>query len=139
LAKENNWTLKSRPDRIDRFRKSISTWDVTQGGDRFSVQAWIVGVQDFHVCFMRFLNNNVNREEFLTFIAASVHLTLISDTWFAQTKTRAERYDIKNDHITSRAKPAEFDIISWLDAKVDRVGIIENFCPVPTSPEDVNQ
>jgi hypothetical protein len=139
MALENNWT-RSPPANLGTLRTRNSRWDVTQGEDRFSVQVWTQLVQDFHVCFVSFPNNNVNRGEFLTFIDASVHLTLISDTWFAQTKMRSERYDIKNDHITSdRAKPVEFDIISWLDAKVDRVGIIENFRPVPTSPEEANR
>jgi hypothetical protein len=135
LAQENNWT-KTPPVNLGRLRMRNSRWEVTQGDDRFSVQVWTQLAQDFHVCFVSFPNGNVNREEILTFIAASVQLTLISDTWFAQTKMRSESYDIKNDHITSdRAKPVWFNIISWLDAKVDRVGIMENFPPVPTSPE----
>jgi hypothetical protein len=149
MAREGNWTPKPLPSFItdNRFRKSHSRWDVAQSDDRFSVNVWInhLGQQDYNICFVNFLSNdvdrseNVDREELLTFIAASVQLTLISDTKFAQTNMRSETYEIKNDRITSdRAKPVRLLITSQSDAKVDMVGIVENFrfppVPAPATP-----
>jgi hypothetical protein len=142
MAREGNWTPKplSRFSTANRFQKSHSRWDVAQSDDRFSVNVWInhFGEQDYNICFASFLSNdvdrseNVDREELLTFIAASLQLTLISETRFAQTNTRSEAYEINNDHFTrDRAKPVHLLITSQSDSKVDMVGIMENFRPVP--------
>ena len=50
---------------INRFQKSHSMWDVAQSADRFSVQVWIshIGEQDYNICFVNFLSNNVDRSE----------------------------------------------------------------------------
>ena len=138
IARDGNWTRKPLPNFIttNTFQKSHSMWDVVQSDDRFSVQVWIshVGEQDRNICFVNFLSNNVDRsenvdrEELLTFIAASVQLTLVSETRFAKTNMRSEAYEINNDRITrDRAKPVRLLITSHSDSKVDMVGITENF------------
>jgi hypothetical protein len=152
MAREGSWTPKPLPSSItaNRFQKSHSRWDVAQGDDRFWVNVWInhFGEQDYNICFVGFLSNdvdrseNVDREELLTFIAASVQLTLTSDTGFAQTNMRLEAYELNNDRITrDRAKPVRLLITSQSDSKVDMVGVIENFRPVraraaPSGPDN---
>jgi hypothetical protein len=102
MARENNWTPKplSQSPEANKFRKSRSLWDVAQGEDKFIVNIWInhLADQDLNVCFVHFLNANVNRDEFLSFIAASVQLTLFSDTRFAQIQMHSESYEIKSNH-----------------------------------------
>jgi len=144
MAREGNWTPKPLPSFVtpNRFQKSHSRWDVALADDRFSVQVWInqFGQQDYNICFVNFLSNDVDRsetvdrEELLTFIAASVQLTPVSETKFAKTNMRSEVYELKNNRITSdRAKSVRLLITSQSDAKVDMVGIMENlrFPPVP--------
>ena len=144
MARERNWTPKPLPSFITAsgFQKSHSMWDVAQSDDRFYVNVWINHFveQDYNICFVGFLSNdvdrseNVDREELLTFVAASVQLTLIADTRFAQTNMRSEVYEINNDRITKdRAKSVRLLITSQSDSKVDMVGITENrkFRPVP--------
>jgi hypothetical protein len=84
-------------------------------------------------------SENVDREELLTFIAASVQLTLISDTRFAQTNMRSEAYEINSDRITrDRAKAVRLLITSQSDSRVDTVGITESLrvrpVPAPAAP-----
>jgi hypothetical protein len=150
MAQEGNWTPKPLPGFLvanNRFQTSRSMWDVRRDEDKFTVHVWIshLGQQDYNICFVSFLSNdldrseNVDREELLTFIAASVQLTLISDTRFAQTNMRSETYEINNDRITrDRAKPVRSLITSQSGAKVDMVGITENFrfppVPAPAAP-----
>jgi hypothetical protein len=111
------------------------------------VNVWTshLGQQDYNICFVSFLSNgmdrteNVDREELLTFIAASVQLTLISDTRFAQTNKRSETYEINDDRITrDRAKSVKFVITSQSDSKVDMVGVEEGMrfqpAPAPAAP-----
>jgi hypothetical protein len=133
MARENNWTPKSLPSRLsDRFQKSMSLWDVAQGEDRFSVTVWISPIlqQDRNMCFVRFLSDNVSREEFLSFMSASVQLTLISDTRFVQIQKRSERYEIKS------AKMLELDIQSQPEGNVMVASIRENLRlpPLPSAP-----
>jgi hypothetical protein len=150
MARENNWTLKSRRD-DSRFRKSVSNWDVIEGDDRFFVSVWInhLGEQDYNICFVNFRNvddnNKVNREEFLTVIAASGRLELIADTWFSKIQRRSERYEFRNDHIDGkRAKIVEFSIQSdpGINAHyLNMIGVMENFAPLgpPDAPSEVNR
>ena len=67
-------------------------WDVIKSEETFRVNVWINHYEqrDLNTCFVSLLSNNVDpehffstnvdREEFLTFVAASVQLTLIYDT-----------------------------------------------------------
>jgi hypothetical protein len=129
IARENNWTLKRLPPN-DLF-KSNSLWDVVQGEDRFSVNVWIshLGEADYNICFVRFPGNNVNREEFLSFISASIQLVPLADTRFAQIQMRSERYEIKSN----RAKMLALGIQSQPDGNVTVASITETprFLPVP--------
>jgi hypothetical protein len=98
MAQEGNWMPKPHLPST-QFRTSISSWEVTEGEDTFSVRVWInhLAQQDHNICFVNFLSNNVNREEFLGFVIASLELTLFFDTRFAETQTRSEQYRIKSD------------------------------------------
>ena len=137
MAREDNWTVKRAPPSLladNRFRSSRSIWDVTKSEEKFSVDAWInhVGQQDYNVCFVRFLSGNVNREEFLSAITASLELTLFSDTRFAQPPSRNEYYDIKSD----RPNPIQLGIISQPDSSVTVSSITEKLrfaIPVPAA------
>jgi hypothetical protein len=135
MARENNWTPKSLPSfgAPNRFQKSHSMWDVAQGEDRFSVNVWIshLGQKDYNICFVTFLNNNVSREEFLSFTSASVQLTLIADTSFALIHMRSETYEIES------AKMLLLDILSQPDGNVSMASIQETFArlsPLPAAP-----
>jgi hypothetical protein len=63
------------------------------------VIVWIshLAQQDYNICFVNFLSNNVNREEFLGFVTAFLELTLISDTRLAEIQMRWEQYRITSD------------------------------------------
>jgi hypothetical protein len=98
MAQEGNWTPK--PDRSSTpFRTSNSRWEITKREEKFSVIVWIshLAQQDYNICFVNFLSNNVNREEFLGFVTAFLELTLISDTRLAEIQMRWEQYRITSD------------------------------------------
>jgi hypothetical protein len=98
MAQEGNWTPK--PDSPPtQFRTSNSNWEVIKDEKKFSVNVWIshFAQQDYNICFVNFLSNNVNREEFLEFITTSLELTLFSDTRLAEIQMRWEQYRIKSD------------------------------------------
>jgi PDZ domain len=114
LAKENNWADKTPANSaaMSKFLKSQSTWEVTQGEDKFIVATGVYQSGENsparNVCTVLFPGKNVNREEFFNLISTSVELTFKSDTRFPQ--TRGELYGIKSDrtdglglYITSRS------------------------------------
>jgi hypothetical protein len=111
MAQEGNWTPKSVSPPT-QFRTSNSRWEVTKDEEKFYVIVWIkhLAQQDYNICFVNFLSNNVNREEFLGFVAASLELTLISDTRFAEIQMRNEQYRIKSD----RPQPIQLGIQSQI-------------------------
>jgi len=112
MAQEGNWTPKPVLNPSSRFRTSNSKWEVTKGEEKFSVIVWIthLGQQDYNRCFVNFLSNNVNREEFLGFVMASLELTLISDTRFAEIQMLSEQYRIKS----GRPNPIQLGIQSQI-------------------------
>jgi hypothetical protein len=133
MARENIWTPKSVPsEAVNKFQTSRSMWDVAQGDERVSVDVWInhFGRQDHNVCFVGFPSNNVNREEFLSVMSASVKLTLISDTVFAQIQMRTESYEIKS------ANNLSLGIVSRPEGNVTLASIQENvrFSALPAAP-----
>jgi hypothetical protein len=111
MAQEGNWTAQSHLPST-QFRTSNSRWEVTKGEEKFSVTVWIMHLaqQDYNICFVNFLGNNVNREEFLGFVTASLELTLISDTRLAEIRMRTEQYRIKSD----RPNPIQLGIGSQI-------------------------
>ena len=76
MAREGNWTPRPLPDFLvgkEAFRTS-RLWDVARDENNFTVDVWTshLGQHDYNNCSMYFLSNNVNREEFLRSIAASL-------------------------------------------------------------------
>jgi hypothetical protein len=123
IAQEGNWTPKPNSPST-QFRTSNSRWEVTRGEEKFSVTVWInhLAQQDYNICFVNFLSNNVNREEFLGFVIASLELTLISDTRFAEIQMLSEQYRIKSD----RPNPIQLGIQSQIvDGSVKSSSITE--------------
>jgi len=97
MARENNWTNKTPPisAAMSKIANSISTWEVTQGDDKFTVTIWVdVSGPPRKVCAVHF-PGKVQREDFLNLISASVELTFMSDTRFPQ--RRSEAYEINSD------------------------------------------
>jgi hypothetical protein len=123
MAQEGNWTPK--PDSPPtQFRTSNSRWEVIKDEEKFSVNVWIshFAQQDYNICFVNFLSNNVNREEFLEFITTSLELTLFSDTRLAEIQMRWEQYRIKSD----RPNAIQFGIQSQIaDGSVKTSSITE--------------
>src|SRR5271154_887006 len=67
MARENNWTNKTPPisAAMSQIANSLSTWEVTQGDDKFTVTIWVdVSGPPRKVCAVRF-PGKVKREEFL--------------------------------------------------------------------------
>jgi hypothetical protein len=126
MARADNWTPKpvSTSPAANRFRSSHSNWGVTKSEETFYVDVWInhVGQQHYNICFVHFLSNNVNREEFIGFITASLELTLISDARLAEIQMRSEQYRIKSD----RPNPIQLGIQSQIaDGRVTVSSITE--------------
>jgi hypothetical protein len=73
---------------------------------------WITHLasQDYNICFVNFFNNNVNREEFLSFITALLELKPFSDTRMAEIQMLQEQYRIKSD----RSNPIQLGIRSQI-------------------------
>jgi hypothetical protein len=134
MAQEGNWTPK--PDSPPtQFRTSNSRWEVIKDEENCSVNVWIshLAQQDYNICFVDFLSNNVNREEFLEFITTSLELTLISDTRLAEIQMRCEQYRIKSD----RPNAIQFGIHSQIaDGGVKTSSITEmtRFVTPPVVP-----
>jgi hypothetical protein len=135
MAREGNWTPKPDLNPPSQFRTSNSRWEVTKGEEKFSVFVWInhLAQQDYNICFVNFLSKNVNREEFLRFVTASLELTLISDTRMVEIQKLNELYRIKSD----RSNPIQLGIVSKIaDGSVEFSSITEMFRPqvAPAAP-----
>jgi tetratricopeptide (TPR) repeat protein len=126
MARENNWTNKTPPisAAISKIANSLSTWEVTQGDDKFTVTIWVdVSGTPRKVCAAHF-PGKVKREDFLNLISASVELTFMSDTRFPQ--RRSETYEIKRNR-SDRTNKLMLSIMSQSDGTLMNAMVSEVF------------
>jgi len=126
MARENNWTNKTPPisAAMSKIANSLSTWEVTQGDDKFTVTIWVdVSGPPLNVCAVHF-PGKVKREDFLNLISASVELTFMSDTRFPQ--RRSETYEIKRNR-SDRTNKLMLYIMSQSDGTLMNAMVSEVF------------
>jgi hypothetical protein len=143
MARENNWINKTPPISADKFKNSLSAWEVMQGGNKFTVMIWVqvltmldkAGVPDvarlgdlplppIKVCAVSFPGKNVKRDDFFNSVSASVELTPVTlqePPPALQEKMYA--YEIKSD----RADKLMLIRFMWsqIDGTLNQAGVME--------------